>query len=176
MSAPVRHPTSRPPLKKTRHCDEDEDDEEEGGVARYGHTDCEDILFRKPRPLVARSSHSSFGPPRSSGTPGSAGIPRPQKSGGTLTTGPPRSAGTPLGGGRDYCSSSVGEVSSTASSGTRSDRKRHTPSSSGSSRVVQGSGRGRKERRGEKGRGGRKPAAGTAWFDLDAVFGLGPED
>ena len=48
MSAPVR-----PPLKKTRHCDEDEDDEEEGGVARYGHTDCEDILFRKPRPLVS---------------------------------------------------------------------------------------------------------------------------
>ena len=28
----------------------------------------------------------------------------------------------------------------------------------------------------EKVRGGRKPAAGTAWFDLDAVFGFGPED
>ena len=156
MSAPARHPASRPPVKKTHHCGEDEDDEEEGGVATYSHTDCEDILFRKPRLLVselcssgkstnisdpptqvARSSHSSFRPPKSSGTPGSAGIPRPQKSGGTPTTGPPRSAGTPLEGGRDYCSSSVGEVSSTAPSGTRSDRKRHTPSRYNRLRTTQ---------------------------------------
>ena len=52
MSAPARHPASRPPVKKTHHCGEDEDDEEEGGVATYSHTDCEDILFRKPRLLV----------------------------------------------------------------------------------------------------------------------------
>ena len=51
MSAPVRH-SLRPPVKKTRRCEEDED-EEEVGVAGYGHTDCEDILFKKPRPPVS---------------------------------------------------------------------------------------------------------------------------
>ena len=35
---------------------------------------------------------------------------------------------------------------------------------------------GTRERKGAGGRGKERKQAGTAWFDLDAVFGFGPED
>ena len=105
---------------------------------------------------------------------------RTPRTGGPPHSGTPRSAGPP----GDECSSSVGEVSSTGSTPlVKSGRRRPTPSRCDGDRLLSltlslfsrlPAGKGRKLVSGEKKI--RKPAAGTAWFDLDAVFGFGPED
>ena len=53
MTAPVRRSLGPSSVKKVRRCEElEEEGEEEEGV-ETNTTDCEDILFRKPHPLVS---------------------------------------------------------------------------------------------------------------------------